>query len=174
MSGEPFDLTTDIVLANTFFSHFVYAALAKAERFDLALALMRERFGAMLAAGATSLWEGFEPHTSLAHGFSSTPTWQLSRYVLGIAPCAPGFAQARIAPYLGDLEFARGVHPTRLGDVAVSMQRAGACIDIEISLPGAMEGVLEPPPGYRLVGDARLHPGANRRQMQEVNESVRN
>ncbi|MEQ1707919.1 MAG: alpha-L-rhamnosidase N-terminal domain-containing protein [Terricaulis sp.] len=168
MSGDPFDLTTDIVLANTFFSHFVYAALAKAERFDLALALMRERFGAMLAAGATSLWEGFEPHTSLAHGFSSTPTWQLSRYVLGVAPCAPGFAQARIAPYLGDLEFARGVHPTRLGDVAVAMQRAGACIDIEISLPGAMEGVLDPPPGYRLVGDTRLHPGSNRRQMQEI------
>ncbi len=170
MSGEPFDAATDIVLANTFFSHFVYAALAKAGRFDLALALMRERYGAMLAAGATSLWEGFEPHTSLAHGFSSTPTWQLSCHMLGIAPCAPGFARARIAPHLGDLDFARGVHPTRLGDIAVSMQRAGASIDIDISLPDGMDGVLSPPPGFCVVGDAQLSAGTNRSQMQELAE----
>lgn len=165
LNGEPFDAATDIVLANTFFSHFVYAALAKAGRFDLALALLRERYGAMLAVGATSLWEGFEPHTSLAHGFSSTPTWQLSRHVLGVAPSAPGFGSVRIAPYLGDLDFARGVHPTRLGDVAVSIQRAGGSIDIEISLPAAMDGVLTPPSGFRVVGDAHLIPGLNRRQM---------
>ena len=172
MSGEPFDAATDIVLANTFFSHFVYAALAKAGRLDLALALMRERYGAMLAAGATSLWEGFEPHTSLAHGFSSSPTWQLSRHVLGVTPSSPGFARARIAPYLGDLDFARGVHPTRLGDVTVSMQRAGASIDIDISLPTAMDGVLAAPPGFCVVGDVQLFPGSNRRQMQEIHGSV--
>lgn len=172
LSGEPFDVARDIVMANTFFSHFVCAALAKAGRFDLALALIRERYGAMLDAGATSLWEGFEPHTSLAHGFSSTPTWQFSRHLLGVAPCAPGFERVRIAPLLGDLDFARGVHPTRLGDVVVSIQRSGAGIDVEVHLPGAMSGVLAPPPGFSVDGDANLYPGSNKRQMQQAGGSA--
>jgi hypothetical protein len=170
MIGEAFDSTTDIVLANTFFSHFVYAAFAKAGRFDLALKLMRERYGAMIAAGATSLWEGFEPHTSLAHGFSASPTWQLSRQVLGIRPGAPGFLTAIVAPNLGDLDFARGVHPTRMGDIAVSVQRAGACIEVDITLPDSMEGELEAPSGYRVNGDHRLYPGPNKRVMRAAGE----
>src|SRR5262249_32179889 len=56
-SGGAFDPETNVVLANTFFSHFVYRALCHAGRFDLVLALMRERYGQMLRRGATTLWE---------------------------------------------------------------------------------------------------------------------
>ena len=83
-SGEPFDARDDVVLANTFYSHFVYRALASAGRFDRALALMRERYGRMLARGATTLWESFDPTASLCHGFSATPVYQLSTEVLGV------------------------------------------------------------------------------------------
>ena len=38
-TGEPFDPAHDVVLANTFYSHFVYRALAKAGRFDAVLRL---------------------------------------------------------------------------------------------------------------------------------------
>ena len=56
------------------------------------LRLMRERYGRMLARGATTLWESFEPTASLCHGFSATPVYQLSTEVLGVTPLAPGFA----------------------------------------------------------------------------------
>ncbi len=162
--GEPFDPETDIVLANTFYSHFVYAALARAGRLDLALALMRERYGDMAARGATSLWEGFEPHTSLAHGFSATPTWQLSRHVLGVAPASPGFTRTWIRPDIVDLDFARGVFPTVMGDVCVAIARDGDDLDVDVSLPQGMTGVLESPAGYRLEGDGALASGQSRRR----------
>ena len=78
---------------------------------------MRERYGPMLARGATTLWESFEPTASLCHGFSATPTYQLSRRVLGVAPAAPGFAEIELAPDLADLDHAEGVVPTPRGDV---------------------------------------------------------
>ncbi|KAF0182182.1 MAG: alpha-L-rhamnosidase N-terminal domain-containing protein [Hyphomonadaceae bacterium] len=166
--GEPFDPEIDIVLANTFFSHFVYEALARAGRLDLALALMRERYGGMASRGATTLWEGFEPHTSLAHGFSATPTWQLSRHVLGVMPAAPGFARVRIRPNLGDLDFAHGIFPTVNGDVAVAIKRVADDLDVEVSLPQGMSGIIEPPAGYRLEGDGVLASGRNRRRLRAV------
>ena len=84
--GETLDEEEGVVLANTFYSHFVYDALGRNDRLADALRLMRERFGPMLDRGATTLWESFAPTASLCHGFSASPTYQLSRRVLGIAP----------------------------------------------------------------------------------------
>src|ERR1700692_3138838 len=65
----------------------------------------------MLARGAATLWESFEPTASLCHGFSATPVYQLSTEVLGVAPLEPGCARVRIAPQPVDLDWARGVVP---------------------------------------------------------------
>jgi alpha-L-rhamnosidase len=121
--GETLDLEEGVVLANTFYSHFVYEALAGRGRLGDALRLMRERFGPMLAQGATTLWESFAPTASLCHGFSASPTYQLSRRVLGISPAEPGFARIDIAPDLCGLDFAEGVVPTRLGDVEIRLEQ---------------------------------------------------
>ena len=86
---------------------------------------MRERYGPMLARGATTLWESFEPTASLCHGFSATPVYQLSTEVLGVAPLEPGFARFRLAPQPVDLDWARGVVPTVRGDIAVAWERKG-------------------------------------------------
>ncbi|MBL8550584.1 MAG: alpha-L-rhamnosidase N-terminal domain-containing protein [Hyphomonadaceae bacterium] len=167
MEGEPYDEAEHIVLANTFFSHFVYSALAKAGRFDMALNLMRERYGRMIERGAVTLWEGFEPDASLAHGFSATPTWQLIRHVLGIGPAAPG-APVRISPNLCGLEYARGVQPTAGGDIALSMRRRGDEIEVEATLPSGMAGELFAPPGYDLTGTRRLDAGKSTRMLRRA------
>jgi hypothetical protein len=87
--------------------------------------MMRERFGPMLARGATTLWESFEPSASLCHGFSASPTYQLSRRVLGVSAAEPGFLKIEIAPDLSDLEHAEGVVPTSVGDVEVKLSQEG-------------------------------------------------
>src|SRR4029078_4211183 len=115
--GETLDEEAGGALANTFYSHFVYRALARAGRFDLALNLMRERYGPMLRRGATTLWESFAPTASLCHGFSATPVYQLSAEVLRVTPLAPGFRRFRLAPQPVDLTWARGVVPTIHGDI---------------------------------------------------------
>ena len=150
--GDTLDEEAGVVLANTFFSHFVYRALARAGRFDLALRLMRERYGPMLRRGATTLWESFEPSASLCHGFSATPVYQLSAEVLGVTPLEPGFARFRLAPTPVDLAWARGVVPTVHGDVAVSWERDGERLRVEVDVPAGTEGVTSDgrvlPPGH--------------------------
>ena len=152
--GEPLDEQQGVVLANTFYSHFVYRALARAGRFDLALRLMRERYGPMLARGATTLWESFEPTASLCHGFSATPVYQLSTEVLGVFPLAPGGRRVRIAPQPADLDWARGVFPTARGDVAVAWERAGDALQLEVEVPTGVEaeigGAIVPAGRHRL------------------------
>jgi hypothetical protein len=151
-SGEPFDPETDVVLANTFYSHFVYRALAKAGCFDRALALIRQRYGRMLERGATTLWESFDPTASLCHGFSTTPVYQLSTEVLGVYPLEPGFARFRLAPRPADLQHVRGVFPTVHGDVHVAWQRESDGIVLDVDIPDGTRAEVVAPAGYGLVG----------------------
>ena len=144
-NGAPFDPDRNVVLANTFFSHFVYRALCRAERFDLVLALIRERYGRMLARGATTLWESYDPTASLCHGFSATPVFQLSTEVLGVCPTAPGFTRFRLCPQLGDLQYARGLFPTVHGDIEVQWTRAADRVDLDVTVPNHTEVEVTPP-----------------------------
>jgi alpha-L-rhamnosidase len=158
--GEPFDAEKDVVLANTFFSHFVYRALCKAGRFDQVLALIRERYGRMLARGATTLWESFDPTASLCHGFSTTPVYQLSTEVLGIYPLDTGFTRFRIAPQPADLSYARGTFATVRGDVGVAWQHEAERISLKATVPEGTQAELVAPAGYQVAsGTDQLGPG---------------
>ena len=146
------DLQEGVVLANTFYSHFVYDALAERGRFAEALRLMRERFGPMLARGATTLWESFDPTASLCHGFSASPTYQLSRRMLGVAPGAPGFASIRFSPDLAGLDAAEGTVPTRAGDVCVRLEREPDGFAARLSGPPGIPVEIEAAPGLTIRG----------------------
>jgi len=141
-SGETLDPEHGVVLANTFYSHFVYDALAQHGRLAEALRLMRERYGPMIEKGATTLWESFGPTASLCHGFSATPTYQLSRRVLGLAPAEPGFGTAIASPAIGDLDWAEGVVPTPLGDVEARIERTAGGFVARYRIPAGLR--LEP------------------------------
>ena len=151
-AGDPLEPESGVVLANTFYSHFVYEALARHGRTGVALRLMRERFGPMLARGATTLWESFEPTASLCHGFSASPTYQLSRRVLGIAPAAPGFARIAASPDLAGLDHAEGVVPTPLGDVEARLERDGDGFVARYRTPTGVGFDVLAAPGLALVG----------------------
>jgi hypothetical protein len=164
--GATLDPESGVVLANTFYSHFVYCALCKAGRFDLVLRLMRERYGPMLARGATTLWESFEPTGSLCHGFSATPVFQLSSTALGVTPLESGCTRIRVAPQPADLEWARGVVPTVRGDVAVAWERRDDALDVDVTVPEGSEASVVAPPGYRLAEHTeRLSSGRHRLRM---------
>jgi alpha-L-rhamnosidase len=66
-------------------------------------------------------YEGFRH--SLCHGWASGPTAWLSQHVLGVTPLEPGFARARVAPELGDLNWAEGSYPTPRGPIQVRHER---------------------------------------------------
>ena len=149
-SGETLDPEDGVVLANTFYSHFVYEALAADGRLSAALDLMRQRFGPMLAKGATTLWESFNPTASLCHGFSASPTWQMSRHILGIYPESAGYAEIGFAPDIADLDWAEGVFPTPKGDVFVRLDRTADGFDAQIRPPVDIELLIASAPNWRL------------------------
>lgn len=133
LTGNP----NEIVQTNPFFSHFLLLALDHVDRNDLALGFIRDKWGAMVRAGATSIWEEWTQWgtyrygywlprpRSQAHAWSTAPTHFLSTVILGIQPMEAGFAEYSIMPDPVDLEWARGVYPSIKGDIPVSWERPG-------------------------------------------------
>ncbi len=80
--------------------HYLIRALMRqgGEYCRRALDLMQEKFLPMTRGDSTTMWEtedgaaAFENAGSLCHGWSALPVWFFSRYLLGIEPLTPGFA----------------------------------------------------------------------------------
>ena len=105
-------------IVSPYYGSYVLDALARMDHRADALKWIRTYWGGMIHEGATSFWEAYDPswpkddphvdlqaddtagyRISLAHGWSSAPTWWLMEQVLGIVPTGP-----RIQP---------GHHPPR-------------------------------------------------------------
>ncbi len=92
-----------------------------------ALALIRGRYGEMLAQGATTWWELYTPRQtrghSLSHAWGASPSWFLSSHVLGGLVLDP--ATWRVAPHPGGLRHAHGSVPMDNGLLAIEWQLPG-------------------------------------------------
>ena len=98
---------------------------------------VRAYWGGMLDEGATSFWELYNPDEkgaakyamygrpfgkSLCHAWGASPIYLFGRYVLGVEPTKPGYAEYVVAPDLGGLDWAEGVVPTPHGPITVSVK----------------------------------------------------
>ena len=114
---------------------------------------VRAYWGGMLAEGATSFWELYNPDEkgdakyamynrpfskSLCHAWGASPLYLFGLYVLGVRPTKPGYAEYVVEPDLGGLEWAEGVVPTPHGPIAVSVRNGVAAA----TGPAACSGVL--------------------------------
>ena len=153
-----------------YYSNYVIYAMAMAGDREGALKFIRLYWGGMLAEGATSFWEGYDPrwdkqdphahlraddetgyNASLAHGWSSGPTTWLMDEVLGITPVDAGYARVRIRPMLGELSFARGTLPTSHGLLKVDFKSGNGAAANSLSsaagVPDRLVAKLSVPPG---------------------------
>lgn len=81
---------------------------------------------------------------SLCHGWASGPTAWLSRYVLGVEILEPGCKKVRIAPHLGDLEWAKGTYPTPFGIITLKHRRLpDGTVQSDIQAPTEIEIIRE-------------------------------
>ncbi len=136
-------------VGSPFMMAFTIEALEKAGDIQRILHLIRQWWGMMVHAGATSCWETFPGHLSQewptrshCHAWSAAPAFALPSYVLGVRPLEPGFARFEVRPYLGDLEWARGIVPTPRGEVKVSLRREKEKVHLELSVPEGTEAVV--------------------------------
>ncbi|MGA7886594.1 MAG: alpha-L-rhamnosidase C-terminal domain-containing protein [Acidobacteriaceae bacterium] len=155
-----------------YYGSYVLDAMAEMHHRAQALAWIREYWGGMIAEGATSFWEAYDPawpksdphvdlqaddtagyRISLAHGWSSGPAFWLMEQVLGIRPTAPGFAETTIRPDLLDLAWARGAEPTPRGLLRVDLSETRGEHSLQLA--------VDLPPGIRATVLYPVQAGAN-------------
>ncbi|HEY6429971.1 MAG TPA: alpha-L-rhamnosidase C-terminal domain-containing protein [Acidimicrobiales bacterium] len=123
-----------------------------------ALSLLQRLWGYMDAPGPDYTgadWElvgpngapGFGDGTSLAHGWSSGATADLSSYVLGVQPTAAGFDIWSVNPHPGSLSWAEGNVPTPHGTIEVrwAQQPSSGRFALQVTAPGRTTGTLTVP-----------------------------
>ena len=114
---------------------------------------VRDYWGGMLDEGATSFWELYNPSEkgdakyamygrpfgkSLCHAWGAGPVYLFGRYVLGVEPSKPGYAEYVVAPNLGGLDWVEGTVPTPRGPITVSVRNGVA----EATGPAGCSGIL--------------------------------
>jgi hypothetical protein len=130
---EPdWDVHEQMVECEPFFRYVLHDGIARAGRADLIVGLCRD-WQVFVDAGETSWPENWNGGTR-CHGWSSTPTRDLIVHVLGITPFEPGYDEVRVAPALGDLDWARATVPTPHGFVTVEAHADGR-VDVDSPVP---------------------------------------
>ncbi len=71
-------------LITPYFAHYAFPVLIEHGEMDFVLEQYRKCWGWLLEDGRTTWLEVFDPRWSHCHQWAGCPTWQLSRYVLGL------------------------------------------------------------------------------------------
>jgi hypothetical protein len=119
-----------------YFAHFAFPPLIQNGHADFVLDQYRACWGWMLSEGRTTMLEVFDPRWSHCHQWSACPTWQLSRYALGLHPRFDEAAdQFDLLLRPGSLKRARGGVPIRDGVIEIDWERAGDAVKYRITTP---------------------------------------
>ena len=104
---------------------------------------MKAYWGGMLAEGATSFWELYNPDEkggakyamygrpfgkSLCHAWGASPIYLLGRFYLGVEPTKPGYAEYAVKPALAGLDWMEGEVPTPHGNIKVTVRNGGLTV----------------------------------------------
>ncbi len=142
----------DFLEAEPFFCHVVLRGLRAVGRMDLALRLIRDRWGRrMVEQGMTSVteewnasgsWRGTDNRyvgifRSLSHAWSGCPAEFLVHQLTGFEVIEPACAVVRLSPYQGEFDY-HVVIPTPRGDIEVHCEngrtRVAASEAIEVRI----------------------------------------
>ena len=98
---------------------------------------MRDYWGGMLALGATTMWEQFDPRQdfpahygmygmkydrSLCHAWGAGPIYLIGAYLMGLRPTSPGYATFIVAPDASAADSFEGTLPLPDGQVEIMLK----------------------------------------------------
>ncbi|MGC9320456.1 MAG: alpha-L-rhamnosidase C-terminal domain-containing protein, partial [Armatimonadota bacterium] len=141
-----------ICRCSPYFWLYQFEAMAMAGMHREMLAAIRELWGAMADAGATTWWETFggDELDSLCHPWSSAPNHVLQKHLLGVQCAEPGFTRAEIRPRPDLLPAVEGSVCTVRGEIEVQWEPAGgASVRLQVRLPEGVTATLAAPEGWR-------------------------
>jgi hypothetical protein len=127
-----------------YFRHYLYTALNKVGEGDRYLAQLADWYTMIDKYGLTTFAEWLDrpgaPSRSDCHAWSASPNYELFHTVLGIDSAAPHFSRVLVRPFLGPLNRASGSVPHPKGAIEVKLDRAGAGLRAEVTLPPTIPG----------------------------------
>lgn len=151
-------------VVSPYYGNYVLSAMGDCGQTPLALDWIRRNWGGMIAEGATSFYEGYDPSwdkhnfhahlqaddgtgyfVSLCHGWSTGPTNFLTERVLGVKSTGAGFETCSIEPVLAGLSWAAGVVPTPRGGISVRIERSGDNYRLQVSIPRLTKASVKVP-----------------------------
>jgi len=136
----------EIIDGSPFFYVRAIQALKKLGLHELAVKIIRDRWGQMIETGATTFYEGWNAAPgsgSLCHAWSSSPVFFLQEIILGVERLSPGWKKVRIAPHPCGLEYAKGTVPTPWGDIEVQWNLRGRTMELAVRIPKGVTAQVE-------------------------------
>ncbi len=127
------------------FAFYLFDGLYRLGLYDTAEGVMRQGWGWMLAQGLKTCAEYFSLDASHCHAWSASPTYYLSRNVLGVHfPEAPNLDVVEIRVKAHGIVWAEGAYPHPRGSIAVKwrLQDGRRVIDVEAP-PGVTVSIKE-------------------------------
>ncbi len=137
---DNFNPEVDVVAAQPWSCRFLHEALFRYGRRDLILeSLLRWR---LIPGNGTfqEFWDAAPGTSSRCHGWSASPTYDLTSYVLGTRPASPGYGRAVVDPYLGSLARVSGRVPTPRGWLTVAVEGNDLTLDVPAGMTVTAHG----------------------------------
>jgi hypothetical protein len=140
---------TKVITASPFFYAYVLQALAGQGLLAETVQIIKDKWGTFLDMNASTFHEMWNVTIeSRCHAWSSSPVYHLMQMVLGVKPLTPGWTKVRIAPFVGDLEFARGTVPTPAGPLRIEWEKAGDDqLVVRLDVPEGVDAEFVSPDG---------------------------
>ncbi|TWT97332.1 family 78 glycoside hydrolase catalytic domain [Neorhodopirellula pilleata] len=109
----------------------------------------------MVDSGTTITWEAwdlkYKPNQDWNHAWGAAPANLLPRFVLGVEPKHPGWTSATISPQPGELKYARGRVPTKLGPIVVDWTNQST-FKLSLALPDGVKATVDVPAAVGTTG----------------------
>lgn len=134
-------------LITPYFGHYALPLLIARGEMDFVLGQYRACWGWALGGGRTTWLEVFDPRWSHCHQWAGCPTWQLSRWLLGLAPRHDlGEGHYALALATGSLLCAEGELPVpgRDGVIKVAWEKNARELRYRLETPGPLTLRLAP------------------------------
>lgn len=157
----PMTSATDSPYNEQFISPFMSGlqliALARHNRGAETQTMIERLWGTMMRKEPGTMWEAMslsgapkalnrgqlsQGITSLAHGWSTAPTYVLPAYVVGLRPTSPGWKTWEVAPMPLKLRWAEATAWTPLGFITASWHREGKGLRVRVHAPRGTSGVI--------------------------------
>jgi len=124
-------------LFTPYFAHYALPVLIERGEMDFVLDVYRKAWGWALEDGRSTWLEVFDTRWSHCHAWAGCPTWQLTRYLLGLNrrfDLGEEHYAFKLRP--GSLERAQGLLPTLAGDaIRIEWARRGGAIYYSLETP---------------------------------------